>query len=741
MMQSFQHSTAFFETEQTPESSFEVSVKNLMEALEHTVWRHRKEKAGLWEPCYCALALLLNPLCRTYEVMETLPTDGMPMDIHASLNAISNLGFFIRQIDAMPEGIEPRLLPCLFTASKSNEPLVIIKSTDAGIYVYDGRKKGVRLIRKGDKEGRVSGTAWLFSPFDYHRQETSRFMRAGTGYSWFRALVGRFSKTFVYVFLSGIALNIVALASPLYMMAVYDMILSPADRTVLAGMAIGVTIAIITEYALRATRSKALSWLSARLDTIVGTKIFAHLIGLPCDLVERASVAAQIARIKTFESVRDLFSGSVFLSFLEIPYVILAIALIGWIAGELVVVPLLVLGAYMLLFALMRRKIKVVIRLAAKASSGRQQFAIEAFEKMSGIRANGLEKIWARKFNDLVSQEIVMNFHLSWLGTVAETLAHALTLMSAILTIGLGAHLVWTGQMTTGALIASMMLVWRVLTPFYSLCSMIPRLEQLRNSILQVNDLMVLDTEAEAARTAARLPVLQGRVSFSGVDFCYEEKGDHLFGTLDFDIKPGSMVAVMGRNGSGKTSLLKLVKGLYRPQKGSVRIDGFDIRQLDPVYLRRQIAYVPQNPEFFSLPLIDNLRITHPLATDHEVEISLRLADAWEEVQKMPNGVNTVLLPDKIPEGLAARLSLARAYLHSGPVLLIDELPGVLVNSAAGQNLRRYIEKSRGKRTIIMITHRDEILEMADMIVELRRGETPRYVGKPQIMDRTKEIA
>lgn len=723
----------------SPEKLLEASTAELMHKLEATLWRGRSEKACPWEACYCVLALLLNPMCRTYEVMEALPSNAKEMDLPATINAVSNLGYFLRQIPATPEGIEPRLLPCLFIRARDTPPLVVMRVTTEGVQVYDSEAKTVRMLESHERK--LGGTAWLFSPYDHNRQRTSRFMRDGTGHSWFRALISRFSKTFLHIFLAGIALNAVALASPLYMMAVYDMVLSPADRAVLAGMAAGVTIAILAEYALRTVRSKSLSWLSARLDTIVGTTIFAHLIGLPCELIERASVAAQVARIKTFESMRDFFSGSVFLSFLEIPYVVLALVLIALVAGQLVAVPLLVLGIYALLFTLMRKKIKVVIRLAAKTSSGRQQFTIETFEKMTGIRANGLEEIWGDKFNDLASQEIAMNFNLGWLGGAAETLAHALTLIAAILTIGFGTHLVWAGEMSTGALIASMMLVWRVLTPFYSLCSMIPRLEQLRNSIIQVNDLMALDTEAEAARAAARLPVLHGRVSFSGVEFGYEEKGDNVLAALDFDAAPGSIIAVMGRNGSGKTSLLKLAKGLYRPQKGSVRVDGFDLRQLDPVYLRRQIAYVPQKPEFFSVSVMDNLRVAHPLATDREIETALKLADAWDEIEALKDGIHTVLPPDKIPEGLAGRLSLARAYLHGGAILLLDELPGALANSLAGQNLRRYIEKSRGHRTVIMVTHRDDMLEMADMIIELRRGEFPRYVGRPKIDDLSKETA
>lgn len=707
----------------------------LSEALSRSVWKDKSAK-GAFESCFCVAALALNPDCRVFEVLEAMPAQDGKMDKVSFLNAISNLGSYARCAKIRLADIDPRLLPCLFIPGNDKEgACVIFKDAEGAIWLHDGAANTTRDMNGASPLCAQDGEAWFFSPFDANHMATSKFMRGGTGNTWFRALIGRFSDTFMQVILAGLALNVVALASPLYMMAVYDKVISPADQASLLPITLGVVIALCAEFALRNNRSKALSWLSARLDNIVGNKIFAHLVSLPPELVERASVAAQIARIKTFESVRDLFSGSVFLSFLEIPYVILALLLIGIIAGPLVMIPLMMVACYGALFWWMRRKIKVVIRLAAKASSVRQQFTIETFEKMPGIHAAGLAKTWGEKYEDLSGREIAMNFHLGWLGTIAETAAQVLTLLSAVATVSLGAHYIWTGEITTGALIATMMLVWRVLTPFYSLCAMIPRLEQLRNSIVQVNDLMDIETEFETARTAARLPSLRGRLTFAATTLRYGAETDAVIGGFSFDAMPGSFTVVTGRNGSGKTSLLKMAKGMLRPQGGAVRIDGFDMRQLDPQHLRRHIAYVPQKPEFFSGTFRENLVISRPLATEAEVEQALALADLADDVKNLPQGLMTRLSPGKIPAGLAAKMSLARAYLHGGSIMLIDELPGSLLHDRAGIFLRRYIEKSRGRKTVVMVTHNAEFTEMADDIFEMRKGETPRKLPKAQKQD------
>lgn len=284
---------------------------------------------------------------------------------------------------------------------------------------------------------------------------------------------------------------------------------------------------------------------------------------------EKVSVAAQIARIKTFESIRDLFSGAIFLSFLEVPYVLIALGLMMAIAGPLVAVPAIGILAFVLLFAYYHRRIRTVIRLAAKASSARQQFTLESFEKLEGIHASGLQTAWENRYADLTGREIMMTFRLAWLGTIAENVAQTLLLSGVVMTIGYGVHLVWAGSLSTGGLIASMMLVWRVLTPFYSLCAMVTRLEQLKNSIIQVNDLMDIESEAEAGQSSARLADIRGDVELSQVTMYYHHESDSVLKGASLHIAAGEIVGLTGRNGSGKSTVLKLVKDLYRNQGGA----------------------------------------------------------------------------------------------------------------------------------------------------------------------------
>lgn len=696
----------------------------------HESFHHK----NAWESCLCALVMALEPRCKTYRLLEALPYRDRHLDRVDVLNTIAGLGYFSRSVQIDIKYIDTRLLPCLFITADS-VPSVILDKTEHAIKLFNnGKIKTISL----DKLPSIKGTTWIFEPYDENRSSTSKFMRTGSGYNWFRALLGRFHGTIGQIMISGFFLNMIALTTPLFIMIVYDRVIAAGTLEILPMLTVGVGISIVFEWILRSNRSRGLSWLAGRMDNIVGNKIFSHLTGLSPDLIESASVAAQIARIKTFESVRDFFSGSVFLSALEMPFVALAAIAIFSIAGPLIFVPLSMVGVYCFLFYVVHKKVKTVIRLAAKASSARQQFTIETFEKIQGLRAYGLSKLWQSKFRDLSGREMLTHFHLNWLGMLAETLAHSLTIISAVATVGFGVHLIWAGSMSTGALVATMILVWRILMPFYSLCTMIPRLEQLRNSIMQVNKLMDINTEAMDAVSAARLPKIHGRITFSNVSLRYSQDSDFVFSNLNFNTRAGDLLVISGDNGSGKTSILKLIKSMHQAESGSVQLDGFDIRQLDAPDLRRQIAYVPQQPDFFHGTVLENLRLANPLASYEDIEKAMHLADVWNDIAALPKGFETVIGrygACSLPSSLATRLSLARAYLHPAPVLLIDELPNALLSSVAGKNLKDYLVANKGKRTCIMVTYREDFMKLADAIVLLQRGQHIKSGTRDEILN------
>lgn len=709
--------------------------------LSMTVWTDLPAD-DLLSRCFCTLLLALDPTIEITKVVESVPYGRDDFQVSDIANTLANLGFDARSANIKLRDIDRRLLPCLFLArdhATQRRKAFVVLANDVSIgapntfLVFDGSTGLAHEIDAGDALASLSGTAYFFTKFatDEEMPANSRFKEP----SWMRSLSWRFVPTFRWLLVLGIILNIVALATPICVMIIYDRVVSPHQINPLPMLLAGASLAAFIEWRLRRLRANTLAWLSARLDYVVGSAIFERLLLLSPSFVERASVSAQIARVKTFESVRDFFSGPVFLAVLELPTVFIALFAIAFLAGALVFVPICIAIAYLVLFYCVRIPIRSTMRDAAKKSSATQQFTIETLEKIEAIKTCGLEKIWAQKYRELSGREHVALSRLYFLSSIGETLGNSLAIIAAISTLSLGVQMIWDNAISTGVLIATMSLVWRVLTPFYSLCQMVARFEQTYNSLGQINELMDLEPETKGETASMRIPLLEGAISLRNVALRYAKDAGPVFYGLNLNIRAGEIVAIRGASGSGKSSILKVVQGLYAQQSGSIFIDNLDIRQFSARDLRRFIAYVPENPHLFSGTIAENLRLVRPLATDREIWQSLQQAGVAHQVSQLSLSINTRAdSPEFIALDMLAvhRLSLARALLHPSTILLIDEVPSALLAAGLADTLGTLITDARGKRTVLLVTNREDHTRLANTVVTMRAGAVPavRYSDK-----------
>jgi ABC-type bacteriocin/lantibiotic exporter with double-glycine peptidase domain len=481
-------------------------------------------------------------------------------------------------------------------------------------------------------------------------------------------------------------------------------------------------------------RAHVLSWYGARLDYIVGSQIFERLMHLPVLFTERASVAAQIARIKAFDAVRAFFTGTSFIAMAELPFTLILIGAIVIIAGPIALVPVIAAAFYLLLIYIMRPHVRTAMRLAAKSHAAKQEMIIETFEKMDGLRVGGLTSIWFRDFRDLSGKASLSGFRSSFLSSLLEVFSQGIYTLAGLSVVVWGVIHIWEGGMSAGALIAVMILTWRVLGPMQILANALPRFEQLKNAVGQINRLMDIEGESTDAKVTARLDQPKGTLDFQKVGLRYTKDNDPVFAGLTFKVKPGEMMALTGGNGSGKSTILKLINGLYHPQAGALHIDGIDIRQLDPQHLRRHVTYVPQNPVVFQGTIADNLRFANPLASDELLQNALERVDLQSYVKNLPLGMHTVIGMHgaaQLPTGLAYNLNLARAYVKDTSVMLIDEMPYAFLNSVSGERFKNILKSWKGKKTVVFVTHREDYITLADKAVLLRAGRSAQ-VGKPE---------
>ncbi len=679
--------------------------------------------------CLIPLLKAINWRGHPRHVAESIPHFLDSLDITSFRNIFANLRFESWPIEIAIRKLDLRLMPCLFLPRNGAAMVAIARKGDK-IDIYDGGTDTERTIEPGD----MRGTAYIFHQLEEEAARQQTQQRSG----WFRTVIERFRTLGYQVFGLTLMLNLLALATPLFVMAVYDKVVATGSIETLSYFAIGVGIAIACDLVIRGVRSRVLAFIGARLDNIVGNAVFQRILFLPPAFTERATVGAQVARIKDFENVREFFTGPMALTFFELPFTLIFVIVIAFLAGPLAFVPLIMMAIFLILGFVIQPLIRASVAKAARGGSRRQELMVETLGNMRAVKTSGAETTWLERFRDYSARSSLNSFYTAQYGSLLNTLSSVLMTASGLATIAFGVFRVLGGNMTIGALVASMILVWRVLGPLQIAFVSMTRLTQVKSSITQINGLMNLKAEREPDEAVLPLKRFAGRVSFSRVSLRYSPEADPALVGVTFDVEPGEVVAVVGGNGSGKSTLLKLLAGLYVQQAGSVRIDDQDVRQLDVIELRHAISYVPQLYTFFYGTIAQNLRLTHPTASDEELHWAADQAGVLEDILALEQGSGKwkrsgfeVRIGDStaahMPTSLLQRLNLARGYLKRSPIMLFDE-PGNGLDYEGDQTFMKKVERLKGNTTVFIVTHRPSHLRLADKIVWMDTGHV-RAVG------------
>lgn len=710
--------------------------------------------AGAGDKANCA-GLLLAPLLNAcgwqgnvLGLLDALPVTNRMLDVGSLLSIMGALGYRIDPQKQDSRTVTADMLPALFVSSRTGPcgdaraSYVLRELTPYGLVWEDaeGQHRGPLPIA-WDGEGIL---------YRFHRtdagMETAEVMSGVPPLreSWLGRIAARLQPIFWHAVFLSLAMHLFSLSMPLFSMAVYDRVISAHAPGTLPMLALGVAAAFVTETVLRAIRLRLVGWMGARAGLIICQSMFERLLFLPATLIEQASVSSQIARIRAFEAVRDFITGPMFMTLLELPFTCVLIAAIALIAGPVVLVSVGMIAAYAVLLLAFQSRWRRLGREMARTSAQRQQLALEIVDKCASIYVGGMGERMLQRFRSLSSTVARVQHAYGMTNSTVQYIAAMLTVIAAVVTINWCLQRVWNSEMTGGEMIATMIITWRLLFPLQALCTVIPNWEQVQGSAKQVSALMALTPEVHAQPHTMAQTNFTGQIDFQNVGLRYTRKTDPVFVGLNATIKHGDIYAVYGGNGCGKSSILRLILGMYPPAIGMIRLDGVDHRQLDPRALRRQIAYFPQTPEFLPGTIADNLRASNPLAANHQIRDALMWADVLETVEALPAGLETRIGPSSddnleggmtLSSGLAARLSLARLYLSDRPIVLCDELPVVLLNTVTGDRFRRFIEDCRGKRTVVFVTLREDWLSMADNVIWLRQGGVP-VIAKPDAMMR-----
>lgn len=682
-------------------------------------------KTGSPSPFAACVAPLLTALLwngEVHQVCESLPHYPDQIDRVDFINTFANLNYQIQHTSISLQNFDQRLAPCFVVIHEGTDrecPYIIFSEKDI-LHAFDG--SSLECIPFSDIEQNTA-TLYIFTPLDEdgldkHKLDQQVHEKPGR---WVRSLGKRFTPVFKQIFISSFVINLLALVSSLFVMAVYDKVIGNNSPATLYYLAAGALMAIGFESLLRYLRARSLAFFGVRIDAIITQSIFERLLYLPPRIVESSSIPAQIARLKDFDSVRNFFSGPVGINLVEIPFTLIFILTIYIIGGPLVRIPLLLAFCYILLGLIMLPRIQTSTEEGAAASVKRQTLMVETMRKFRSIRIHGVMDIWLERYRKLSGISSYTSFKSSQQTALVEAIAYGLSVLAGITTLTYGIFLVWESQISTGALIATMMLVWRVISPLQSICNSLVRIRYIFRSVGQVHKLLC--SPPENINTLSNQPLdIDGNISFNGVGLRYTADCGAVFSGMTLDIKKGETVAITGRNGSGKSSLLKLIIGLYPPQMGAVLIDGIDIRQRDPIALRRNISYTPQTAELFHGSIEQNLRMCKPDATPEELDACLEMAGALDDINNFDDGIEHFIgdyRSEQLSSTLAYQLTLARSYLRDASITLFDEMPPTLLGKKTGILFYEYMLKYKGRKTILFVTDREEDILKADKLIYL----------------------
>jgi len=525
------------------------------------------------------------------------------------------------------------------------------------------------------------------------------------------------------VLLGSFLINLFALVSPLFVMNVYDRVVPNNATETLWVLAIGVTIAMIFDFIIKSLRGYFIDLAGKKVDVTLSAQIYEKVMGLKM-FVRPTSVGAFANNLRAFEGIRDFITSATVSTLVDLPFVILFLIVITWVGGPLVFVPLAGIPIVILYSIFIQNSLQEAVDHTFRGASQKNAMLIESLTAMETIKSLGAEGVMQRKWESAVGYISTWSLRSRLLSSSSVNVATLVQQMSMVAIVVFGVYLIGDGELTTGGLIASVMLTGRALAPTGQLANLATQYHQSKAGLHSLNDIMKLPVERPIEKKYIHRPSFDGAVTLQEVNFAYPNCEEKSLANISFNIKKGEHVALIGRIGSGKTTVEKLLMGLYEPQEGAIRIDGIDARQIDPVDLRRNIGYVPQDITLFYGSVRDNIVYAMPNADDEAVLRAARIAGVNDFVDRHPMGFDMPVgeRGEGLSGGQRQAVAIARALLLDPPILLMDEPSNSMDNSTEEQLKQRLTEVIKEK-TLILVTHRASLLSFVNRLIVLDNGK------------------
>lgn len=677
------------------------------------------------EVCVMYVAQMLDrplTLAALQEMQDDVPhtaglsTAGVRAAIAASERGGLQAAFGRRTI----EDLDELSMPAILTLNGGGALVVLARVNSGLLSVYDPQMTDdAGLVTAEAVAGLHTGHILLLRAVPRENPESS----GGAQGHWFWSALAANRWAYAQVVLAAALANILGLLTSLFTMVVYDRILPNEATESLIALTAGVGVALIFDFAIKLLRAGFIDRAGRRADMTMGRRIFDHLLDVQMG-AHRGSTGATAATFREFESLRDFFTSATLVAVIDLPFVVLFVFVVWLIGGPLALIPAVAIPLVLFIGIAVQ---PVLARLAESSfvdGQSKQSVLVETLAGLEAIKATGGARRMRTRWEQAVDQQ---STHAVKSRTVTQFAINATGFIqqaSQVLIVFSGVFLIAAGTLSMGALIAAVILTGRALAPLAQLAQTMTRFNQARSSYRSLDRLMKSESERPQGRSWLSRPRLDGAICFDNVHFAYPDSQTDALKGVSFNIKPGEKVAIVGRIGSGKSTIARLLLGLYQPREGAVMIDGTDIRQIDPGDLRRNIGAVLQDVWLFSGSVRDNIAVGGVRTRDTDILEAARIAGVDDFVARHPMGFDQVLAERGagLSGGQKQAITLARALIGQPSVMLLDEPTSAMDVESEAAVINR-LRDATLDRTLVIVTHRLSLLALVDRVIVLKDGK------------------
>ena len=668
-------------------------------------------------------------------IMAGLPASEGRLNPSLFDRAAHRAGLSSRIVREFPDRVNPALLPAVLLL-EGERACVLLE------WSGDGKTARVVFPELGDAPVvvPVAQIEQSFAGYVIYARPKHRFdarapeVRAGRHGHWFWSVIAENRILYRDVLIAAFLANMLALGMPLFVMNVYDRVVPNNALDTLWVLGAGLVIVLVCDLVLRTLRGRFIDLASSRADVKLSAYIMERVMGTRMES-RPVSAGSFSANLRSFESVRDFIGSATVTSFVDLPFALIFLIVIGWIAWPMMI-PIIVGALFILFYALaVQGRMHELAETTYRASAQRNSTLVEGLVGFETIKALGAEGGFQRRWEQSAALLARVGAQLRLLSSSASNTSMLVQNLVGLSIIIVGVYLIGGGAMTTGALIASYLLSSRAIAPIAQVAGLLVHYHTAATALSSLNEMMKAEVERPEDTTFISRGSFLGEIEFREVSFSYPGQQAASLRNVSLRIRPGEHVAILGRVGSGKTTLEKLILGLYRPTSGAVLIDGIDQRQLDPAELRRHIGYVQQDITLFYGSLRENITMGAPLADDAAVLRAAEISGITDFVNQHAQGFDMLVgeRGESLSGGQRQGVAIARAVINDPPMLLLDEPTASMDHTSEEEIKRRLAEFGKGK-TMVVITHRTSLLELADRIIVMDAGRIVADGPKEQVI-------